>query len=96
MAQPKAVGAMQYVFKKRFDKKYERLPEKIRTALDERLRLFADDPFNSLLNNHSLSGPYANHRSINVTGDYRAVFRHITDNLVEFVIVDTHTNLYKK
>lgn len=87
---------MRYIFKKRFAKKRGTLPEKIRAALDTRLRLFAHDPFNPLLNNHALGGKYTNHRSINVTGDFRAVFRHITDDLVEFVIVDTHSNLYKK
>lgn len=95
MAQQEALDAMQYVFKKRFEKKYKKLPEKVRLALDERLRLFAVNPNHVQLNNHALSGKYANHRSINVTGDFRAVFRHITDELVEFIIVDTHSNLYK-
>ena len=54
-------------FKKSFKKKDKFVQKK---AL-ERIRLFREDPFNIILNNHSLSGEHRDERSFNVTGDYR-------------------------
>ena len=78
---------------KNFIKEYKKWPN-IQKRIDERLALFRVNPFDQILNNHGLTGKYAGCRSINITGDYRAVFELIDDNTVRFIDVDAHSNLY--
>ncbi|PIP31366.1 hypothetical protein COX24_04015 [bacterium (Candidatus Gribaldobacteria) CG23_combo_of_CG06-09_8_20_14_all_37_87_8] len=47
-----------------------------------------------MLNNHPLRGNYVDYRSINITGDLRAVFKLINENEAIFVRVGTHSELY--
>lgn len=81
------------VFHRDFKKSYHKLPSKIINKLDERLRLFVKDEFDPVLNNHALKGKYLGYRSINVTGDIRAIFLRDTKNAL-FVAIDSHSNLY--
>ncbi len=85
---------MQIDFHKYFQKQYKRLPAKIRDKFDERLIIFMNNPFSPELNNHSLSGKYSKCRSINITGDIRAVYE-VKDDRVRFLDIDNHNNLYK-
>jgi addiction module RelE/StbE family toxin len=84
-------------YTKTFSKRYDKAPAKIRLAFANRLELFEQNPFDPILNNHSLSGKYANSRSINITGDWRAIFQTF-DNYesVSFSTIGTHSQLYKK
>jgi len=77
-----------------FKKSYARLPAKLQDKFNERLKIFMTDSFAPELNNHGLHGKYAGCRSINVTGDYRAVYE-VRENRVRFLDIDTHNNLYK-
>ena len=76
-----------------FKKAYKKKPMSVRKRFDERLILFIKNPFDQILDNHPLSGEWAGYRSINVTGDYRAVFKQQADATI-FVDIDTHHNLY--
>lgn len=60
----------------------------------ERIIIFSADPFHPTLNNHALTGEWTGYRSINITGDYRAVYRLVEEDLAYFVDLDTHSNLY--
>jgi len=82
------------LFHKNFRKQYKRLTA-IQKKVDERLVLFAKDPFNPVLNNHGLTGKYKGCRSINITGNFRAVYELIDDNTAYFIALNTHPNLYK-
>ena len=53
-----------------------------------------ENQYDVLLNNHALSGEYVGCRSINITGDVRAIYEEIKDNHFEFVAIGTHTELY--
>ncbi len=77
-------------FKKSFKKKDKFVQEKAR----ERIRLLREDPFNVLLNNHKLHGEYEGSSSINITGDYRAIFKYINENYILFSDIGTHPELY--
>lgn len=81
------------VFHKDFTKKFKKLPPKVKEKFNDRLRIFAIDEFNPLLNNHSLTGKYQGHRSLNVTGDLRAIFKRDKKYAI-FVAIDSHSNLY--
>ena len=77
-----------------FDKKYAKLPKKLQEKFKERRNLFMANPFDSILDNHSLHEPYAGCRSINITGDYRAVFFHEQEDVVRFIAIGTHHELF--
>lgn len=84
-------------FRSKFRKNYDKAPAKIRLAFDNRYRLFQQNRFDPILNNHVLSGKYQGRRSINITGDWRAIFREIGNyQLVIFETLGTHSQLYKK
>ena len=83
------------IFHKYFQKKLKKRTTKEREQFTSRAKLFSEDPYNLILNNHALHGKYAGSRSINVTGDLRAVFTEQNDNTMLFVDIDTHPNLYK-
>lgn len=79
---------------RKFKKQYQKLPRNIQTRADARIRLFAVDPFNEILRNHSLSGEHSGCRSINITGDYRAIYEVDTNGSVQFLLIGTHDELY--
>lgn len=90
---------MQTNFAKKFKKQYEKADYKIKSAFDKKIELFLQDPFYPLLNNHALTGQHLGKRSINITGDWRAIFSEIEneeeEKVVIFELLDTHSNLYK-
>jgi len=67
----------------------------LRHQFQERVLLFIDDQFHSILNNHPLRGKYVGSRSINITGDYRAIYIIGPDGSAVFYEMDTHHNLYR-
>ncbi|OGG69123.1 hypothetical protein A3F27_03385 [Candidatus Kaiserbacteria bacterium RIFCSPHIGHO2_12_FULL_53_13] len=81
-------------FHKNFEKQFAKLPQKIRAQFKKRRDVFLSDPYDPLLNNHALQGPLEGYRSINVTGDFRAIYKHLAEKAVEFVDIDTHHNLF--
>ena len=76
-----------------FNKHITAAPRKIRVAFLETLQIFRDDPDHPSLRNHALKDRYAGFRSIDVTEDWRAVFR-IERKRVVFVGIGTHDQLY--
>ena len=86
---------MRYILHPNLKKIYKKLSRKLLAKIDERLDLFRDDEFNFLLENHPLHGEYEGYRSINITGDYRALY-FIKDNIAIFVKLGTHSELFGK
>lgn len=82
------------IYSKKFRRNYKKLSQKLQEQFKHRRNLFLEDQFDPVLNNHQLHDPYAGCRSINVTGDYRAIFYHEGPNIVRFIAVDTHHNLF--
>ncbi|PIU03792.1 hypothetical protein COT44_01395 [Candidatus Shapirobacteria bacterium CG08_land_8_20_14_0_20_39_18] len=86
-------------FSKDFGKSYQKADLKTRINFDKRLKLFSEKPFNSQLHNHLLIGKYSGFRSINITGDWRAIFSVQIDSkgnqTVVFELLGTHSQLYK-
>jgi addiction module RelE/StbE family toxin len=85
---------MRIVLHKDFQKRLKKLSPKIRYAWQSRRDLFLKDSFNPILDNHPLHGEYAGYRSIDVTGDYHALYEPITDDLAHFILIGTHPELY--
>ncbi|OGF26576.1 hypothetical protein A2477_01625 [Candidatus Falkowbacteria bacterium RIFOXYC2_FULL_47_12] len=87
---------MRIEYSKRFTKEYRKCPPLVRAAFKRRLQLFIQNKNETLLHNHQLSGNFKNRRSINVTGDWRALYEKFDNgNAVYFVALGTHSQLYK-
>lgn len=79
---------------RRFNKRYATLPPKVKERFKERYVLFLENPSDPTLENHPLHGEYAGCRSINITGDYRAIFYHEGADIVRFIAIGTHHELF--
>jgi addiction module RelE/StbE family toxin len=81
-------------YHKSFKKQYKKSPKLVQGNFDKRVVIFMATPFYPLLNNHPLTGNRKGQWSINVTGDWRAVYEFESDNSVVFVEINTHSGLY--
>ena len=81
-------------FNAKFKKQYKKLPQNIRKKFLERLAVFKESPHDPLLRVHKLKGSMKPLISMNVTGDYRALFAWETSERVEFHQIGTHSELY--
>ena len=85
---------MQYILSKRFEKDFIKLTPATKKKTISTLKLFTEDPQNPTLRNHGLSGKWKGHFSINVTGDTRAIYFVIENDVVRFVAIGSHSELY--
>ena len=81
-------------FNKNFKKQFDKLPKNIQEQFFNRLNVFLINSFTPILNNHQLRGKLKNMRSINVTGDIRAIYEQINKNKVLFLTIANHSKLY--
>jgi addiction module RelE/StbE family toxin len=86
---------MNVVFHRRFDKMASKLPSKVKQKMVERITLFSEDPLSEILRGHALCTPYKGSYSIDITGDYRAIYELIDDQTALFTHIGTHSQLYK-
>ncbi len=86
---------MEPIFHKDFKKQYRKLDKNIQNKFNEILALFMNNPFNPILKNHALHGPYKEFRSINISGDIRAIYKIINNNIAHFIYIGTHSELYE-
>jgi addiction module RelE/StbE family toxin len=74
-------------------------PLEIKIAFKESRELFSDNPNHPSLRNHKLREKYAGFRSIDVTDDWRALFKIHKDKskiTITFHILGTHSQLYSE
>lgn len=86
-------------YSKRFLKQFKRAPKTIRESFQKRVALFLKDPYDPQLRNHALTGSLQRYRSINITGDWRALFRLVDRKekaVLFFDALGTHSELYGK
>lgn len=89
---------MQIKRSKTFLKHYSKLPLKIQEKTDAALFVFFGNPLDPILRNHALHGKYEGCRSIDITGDFRMIFRELSDGsyeILELLDIGTHSQLYK-
>ena len=84
---------MEAILHRKFLKPFGKLPKGVREKFVERKNLFLKEPRHPLLNNHSVEKRFPGCRSINVTGDYRAIFAQKGEASV-FMRIGTHSELY--
>jgi addiction module RelE/StbE family toxin len=77
-----------------FERQLKKLSQELQKRLGERLNLLMRDASNPLLNDHKIGPPYEAYRSINITGDYRLVYKRIGQDTYYLRAVGTHHQLY--
>jgi len=85
---------MRIFFHRNFEKQFGKMSPKVRQQFRRRLVLFAENPFHPHLHDHALKGKFDGYRSINVTGDIRAVYKRLLVEDVEFDAIGSHGELY--
>ena len=71
---------------------------RIRKSFKERITIFYKNPADPQLDNHPLKDNWQGYRSIDVTADWRAIYKKIQEGgetIAYFVAIDTHKELYK-
>ncbi len=89
---------MKAKFTEEFFKQYKKANVRIRNQFDKRLRIFTQNPQDPQLNNHKLKRDWQGHRSIDITSDWRAIYKEIQmgdGKVAYFVAIGTHKELYK-
>lgn len=86
---------MRLDFHRHFDRQYKKLSGSKQKQFRSQLGLFISNQNSAALNNHALKGKYLGYRSINVSGDLRAIFIQHSKKHIEFVYIGTHSQLYK-
>jgi addiction module RelE/StbE family toxin len=84
---------MKVSYSKNFRRQYAKLPPQIKQKADERILLWVRNPRDSVLRDHALQGKYKSHRSIDITGDVRALYIEHDDGIT-FALIGTHAQLY--
>ncbi|MGH7195627.1 MAG: type II toxin-antitoxin system RelE/ParE family toxin [Candidatus Saccharimonadales bacterium] len=84
---------MMVAYSKHFIKQAKKLDPNIKQKLQIAIREFTEDPLQPSLHNHQLKGKFKDYRSINITGDIRALYLPQADKAV-FDAVGTHSQLY--
>ena len=86
---------MNIAYSKQFLKMVQKLPPKVKLQLADRIELFGVDPLHARLRSHALHNPYQGSYSINISGDYRAIYQLIDEQTALFTHVGTHSQLYR-
>ena len=84
-------------FTNSFNTQRKNAPLEIKEAFLETLALFLEEPNNPFLRNHALRGKLAGYRSLDVTNDWRAIFKETQVGelrVIKFFAIGTHKNLY--
>jgi addiction module RelE/StbE family toxin len=87
---------MRIRYSKRFVKQLAKQPVKVEKALKLRLALFEEDMHHPMLHNHALQGKLKGYFSINITGDIRALYEIIGDDIYMYDMIGTHSQVYGK
>ncbi len=85
---------MNVFISKKFEKMFQKCRQETKDRFIERLKIFKKNKYSPVLNNHLLFGKLDGLRSINISGDYRAIFEEKSEDII-FMAIGTHSQLYK-
>lgn len=71
----------------------QKLSPKFKQKMIESIELFTNNPLDSRLRNHALHTPYKGSYSIDITGDYRAIYELVDDETALFTHIGTYSQL---
>lgn len=90
---------MRVVYDPAFLEKLKKVDIRIRKRVNERIILFSQNPEDPQLDNHPLQRGYQGFISIDITSDYRAIYKETKIGGVTaayFIFLGTHRELYGK
>jgi addiction module RelE/StbE family toxin len=93
----KSTPSLHIEFARSFEQQLRVVSNEIKETFLETLVLFREDPHHPFLRNHPLKEQFAGYRSIDVTDDWRAVFKESSTgdrNVITFHLIGTHKELY--
>lgn len=73
---------------------FSKCPQEIKDKFAGRIKVFINDKYDLVLNNHPLFGKLNGLRSINISGDYRVIFEERSEDII-LMAIGTHSQLYK-
>lgn len=79
---------------KKFDKKIQKHSKKIQKEFIRRVDMFLNDINDPTLKTHKLSGKFKTLWSFNLSGDLRVIFDKIERDVIIFIDVGSHSELY--
>lgn len=85
---------MKVFFSTKFLKLLQKYSPEEQEKFYEVIMIFVADPHHPLLRNHQLYGKYVGYRSIDITGNLRAVYKECPDHIARFSAFGTHHQLY--
>lgn len=88
---------MKVVYDPLFIEKLKKLDVRIRKRVNEKILLFSKNPDDSQLDNHPLQREYQGYISIDITSDYRAIYKETkigNEVVAYFIFLGTHKELY--
>lgn len=88
---------MKIVYDPAFIEKLKKVNVRIRKNVKERMLLFSENPNDPQLDNHPLKRGCLRHRSIDITADWRAIYKEIEtgeETIAYFIMLGTHGELY--
>lgn len=77
-----------------FNKQYKKLPERVQQQFKVRLALWLVNSEHPTLRVHPLKGSLSGYWSMNISGDYLAVYYFQSEEIVVFTLIGTHSQLY--
>ena len=89
---------MKVAYDPAFYAKLKKVNVRIKKSVKERISIFSKNPNDPQLNNHPLKRQYQGYNSIDITADYRALYKlgKIGDEIFAyFVLLGTHSGLYR-
>lgn len=84
---------MRIAYHKNLEKQLKKIPTVIKQKFIERIKIFQVKPFDPILRNHKLKGEFEDCNSIDITGDWRAVYVQ-KGEIAVFFKLGTHSDLY--
>lgn len=90
---------MKIVYDPQFHRRLKKLNVRIRKSFKEKILIFSKNPQDPQLNNHPLERVFEGYRSIDITADWRAVYkeRAVSGEMIAyFEDIGTHDQLYTK
>ncbi|MBU1200030.1 type II toxin-antitoxin system mRNA interferase toxin, RelE/StbE family [Patescibacteria group bacterium] len=81
---------MKIYYSPKFAKEYKRLPKKTKNKAEVIEKIFRQNPFDSRLKTHKLSGKLNQFWSFSINHQYHIVFEIVSKNTIWFLSVGTH------
>ncbi len=86
---------MKIIYSPQFEKEYKCLPEIIKKKAEKKEKIFRNNPFDSRLKTHKLSGRFSEFWSFSIDFRYRIIFEFKDEKTIIFHIIGDHS-IYKK